>query len=326
MIPLNRIVIQPLVLGILACQAASVQPEATPLQKAPITLPESVTLPATMSFQAWSGTANGVPTVLVSIDESRTERAAIATGLNANVVSTEAAQRLKLAPVTGRVKIDVLDTTAAAGQAEIQRLRAATLDLPKLAFAVADVPGLLSPHPHPDAPAAWLGTPFLSAFQVTLDSQAHRITLKPASAALPRVRDASVVPLKMRDNRPYIQVSIPGVKPFLALLDTTSPGTVIPTDVGEKLKLKPVQVETISWREGKPCKATRVELPKLAVGKAEWKSARVFYLSADNSKGFDRSFAVIGMDFISQFNLTIDFAHAKLALAPPQKTPSPTEP
>jgi len=301
--------------AVLVCAASSIQPvDTAPLQKCPMALPEKV-LPASLQIQPW----NRVPTVVVSLDASRTERAVIATGLNANVISPQASERLKLVTVDGRVKIDALDSATAGGQAEVSHFKASTLDLSKVAFAVADVPGLLSLNPHPDAPATWLGTPFLSAFQVTIDSAAQSVMLANAADKIPRTRQTSVAPLKLKDNRPYATVAIPGAKPFLALIDTASPGTVIPTEIAEKLKLKPVNTNTISRAGGVQGKVAMIEVPKLSIGKAEWKKARVSYLTSDSSKEFDRTFAVIGMDFICQFKVTFDFAHKQIALTPPEK-------
>ena len=181
MIPSARTAADILTLCVVAGLYVSAAPEGVvPRQKSPIVLPDSIILPTTLSVQKWEK----VPTVVVSLNNSRLEHAAIATGLNANVVSPDAASRLKLPSVDGRVKIDALDSTAGAGQAVIDQFRASTLELPKLAVAVADVPGLLTHKPHPDAPAAWLGTPFLSAFQLTLDPGTNSVTLHKATERL----------------------------------------------------------------------------------------------------------------------------------------------
>ncbi len=319
---LVRVTVGSVATALSASLAGSIQPvDSVPLQKSPIAVPATAILPATMPLQKdpWGK----IPTVVVSLDESRQEPAAIATGMNANVVSLGATTRLKLAAVQGRVKIDALDSSSTAGQTEVQRFRAATLELTNLTFAVGDVPAMLSPHPHPEAPGAWLGTPFLSAFQVTLNPPTNlvggSVVLKKSTAPLDHRKETSVVPMVLRDNRPYVQVAVPGTKPFLALVDTMSPGTVIPSDVGEKLKLKPIRVETFSRIEGKVAKAALVELPKLSIGKTEWKAARVYFLTSESSKEYDRNFAVIGMDFIGRFRFTLDFARAKIALGPPDK-------
>ena len=165
--------------------------------------------------------------------------------------------------------MNALNSSLEADQAEIQLLRASTLELNKLVFAVADVPALLSRSPHPDAPAAWLGTPFLSAFQLTLDPPPlNSITLRKPSTKLPHPKQSTVAKIEMRDGRPYVQVSVPGAKPFWALIDTSAPGNSIPTEVADKLKLKPVKVEPVSWRDGKPGQAAVAVLPRLAIGKA----------------------------------------------------------
>ena len=137
MMPVVRAPSKALAIAIMSCIAANAQTGETPtLQKCPISLPDAI-VPATLPIQMWGR----VPTVIVSLNDSRVERAAIATGVNANVISPDASQRLKLGTVDGRVKIDALDSTTAGGQAEVKRFRAATLDLANLSFAVADVPG-----------------------------------------------------------------------------------------------------------------------------------------------------------------------------------------
>lgn len=298
--------------------------EPPPQLQSPIAVPESTLLPATLPFQDTAIQWGKIPIVTISLEASRQERAAIATGLNAIVVSPETSARLKLATVDGRVKVDALNTSTMASQAEVKSLRSSTLDLPRLVFAVADVPAMLSPHPPLDAPAFWLGTPFLSAFQMTLDPKTKSVILNKSTAPLVQGRGASVVPLIVRDHRPYVQVSIPGAKSFVALIDTCSPGTVIPTAAGEQLKIKPVSVVSFSRIDGKPAKAAFIDVPRFSVGKAEWKSGRVAYLTSESSKEYDRTFAVIGMDFISKFKLTIDYARSKVSLSPPEmETKSP---
>jgi len=326
MIPSARITNEILALTFIACLWLQAVPdESAARQKCPIAIPDSVILPATLQVQKWDptgrgqGQQSGIPTVVVSFNNSRLEHAAIATGLNANAVSPAAALRLKLSPIDGKVTVNAMDATAGASQAEISQFHASTLELPKIPVAVTDVPGMLSLKSHPDAPTAWLGMPFLSAFQITLDPVSNSVTLQKAATKLPRPRQTSVVPLVLRDNRPYVSVSIPGAKPFLALLDTASPGSVIPTVVAEKLKIKPLKPVVEITRQGKPGKAAEIILPKLSVGKAEWKMPHVIYLTSDSSKEFDRTFAVIGMDFIGQFKVTIDFLHSQVALSPPEK-------
>src|SRR5579872_1506117 len=305
-----------------AGQAASGMPQPSPdaaRQPSPIKLPDALLLPATLQLQRWDtlGTGvNGIPMVIVGINESRLERAVIATGLDANVVSPEAAARLKLPTVDGSVRIDALNEATAGPQAEITTLRASTLELSKIPVAVADVPKMISDHPHPEAPGTWLGAPFLTAFQLTLDPTTRTITLDKATAKFVRPKRASVSKLEMRNGRPYVQMSIPGAKPFWALIDTSCPATLIPGDVIEKLKLKPLRIEQFTSPDAKSGKGAVVILPKLSVGKAEWLHARVTYLTPDSGKGVDRTFAVVGMDFLGQFKMTLDFLHGQVALTP----------
>ena len=82
--------------GILACLCLFQQPAGTVIagESGPIDLPEKAVLPTTCVIQKWEQ----IPTIIVGINESRQERAVIATGLNANVVSPSASVRLKRRP------------------------------------------------------------------------------------------------------------------------------------------------------------------------------------------------------------------------------------
>ena len=320
MIRSARITTQILTLWAIMCLPVCAAPEE-PIarQKAPIAVPAAAILPGPLNVQLWER----IPTVIVSLNDSRQERAAIATGMNANVIAPDAALRLKLSPIDGKVKIAALNLSSVAGQAEIKVFRASTLELQSLAVAIADVPQLLTHNSRPDAPATWLGTPFLSAFQLTLDPATKSVTLQKATAPLKRLKQTSVAKLQFRDGRPFVQVTVPGAPPYWALIDTSSPGTMIPTDVAEKLKLKPIKVVPIAWHDGKPGKGAIAIVPQLGVGKADWKSARVLYITPDSSKEYDRNFAVLGMDYLDQYKVTIDFLHSQVAFSPPEKPVAP---
>ena len=172
-----------------------------------------------------------------------------------------------------------------------------------------------------------------------------------------------VFPLEIQNSRPYIKVSVPGSKPFLALLDTGSPGSLLPASAVEKLKLKPIRIESISRydvpvvtppakdpvkeggvvgnKEGvksvktgglkedvkedakdgikgamKDGKAALVVLPKLNIGKLEWKNQRIVYLTADSAPEFNRELAILGMDIISSYRVTLNFDRKQVQFTP----------
>jgi len=109
--------------------------------------------------------------------------------------------------------------------------------LENVPVAEVDVVSLLSRTPRPGAPIGWLGTPFLAAFQVTLDL-AHRVCIldKPL-AKLPA--GAIVVPMTLRDGHIFVPMALPKSKPFLAMIDTDTILTLVPATAAEKLKLVP---------------------------------------------------------------------------------------
>jgi predicted aspartyl protease len=283
---------------------------ASPLQKGPVSLPANVLLPTTLLVQKW----RGLLVVTGSVNNSLIERVALDTGLNADVVLPDAAMRLSLSPLTTKTRLSVLNTESEAPDSTIQHLKAGSLDMENIPVALANLPLLLSALPQPDAPAVWLGTPFLSAFQITYDPITSSVLLETPQSAFRRHRDMAVVPLVMRDGRPYVKVSIPGAKPFLALVDTGSPGTLIPAEVATKLKLKPIK-EVSAGKQ----KASLVELPKLNIGRAEWKAVRVACLTPDSAKEFDKTFAVLGMDFLSRYKVSLNYSRLQMAFTPPDK-------
>lgn len=301
-----------------ATRAHDQAPEPPSIQKSPLVLPEKLTLPGNLFIRYWPG-ENQIPVATVQINDSLQEQAAISTGLNANTVQPDAATRLKLPAPQTSVRVHAFDSISVAKQTTIATLRAGTIELKQVPFAVTDVPGSISLQPHPDAPAAWLGMPFLSAFQVTFDPLSRNLLLASTNAPLPKAKFITVVPLVMQEGRPYVRVTLPGARPFLALVDTSSPGTVIPKEIAEKLKLKPKREVSVAQPDGKLARAAFVELPRLLIGKAEWKGCKVIFLTSEAGQAYSPQFAVIGMDFLRQYQVTLNFVRLQMALAPTKK-------
>lgn len=295
------------------------------LQASPVKVAPEAVLPVSLPMQTW----NRLPVVDVGVNTSLIERFVVDTGLNANVVRTDAVTRLQLSALPSKVRVSVLDTSCESPEAQIKTLKLRGLQLQEVPVATADVPALLSLQPHPDAPTGWLGGPFLSAFQITFDFAAHSLTLDKPQTTLHKAREAVTVPLVIKEGRPFVKVSIPGAKPFLALVDTGSPGTLIPTEIAEKLKIKPLKIEPFKRPDGKEGKAALIVVPKLNVGKAEWKGGQVASLTADSPKEFDHTLATLGLNFLTRYKVTLNYARQQMTLTPPgapeTKEPEKTE-
>jgi predicted aspartyl protease len=185
--------------------------------------------------------------------------------------------------------------------------------------AMLDVSALLSNTPHPEAPPGWLGSPFLSAFQINIDFGSHILMLNPPSTRLPVAKGTIVVPVTLRDGRIWANVTAPGAGTFSALIDTGAVGTLLPGAIADKLKLKSDKSSMIR-ANGKEGKAYTAIAPHLRIGKAEIKDVPVVFLDKDVPAGFDRGLGVLGMDFLSHFKVTISYAQKKMALIPVSPT------
>ncbi len=285
------------------------QPPSTAPFQIPIVLPASPVLPVSLNLRAWLG----FPSAIITVN-GNSERFGITTGMNANTVSPAAIARLRIPEGTTKVRVDILDREVEATETTLKSLQIGLLKLEDVPMAQVDVVSLLSHAPHPDAPVGWLGTPFLAAFQVTLDVSHNVCSLDKPQVKMPA--GAIVVPMTLRDGRIYVAMSLPKSKPFMALLDTGTVLTLIPASVGEKLKLLPLEVVKLGGAGGAVVQATLIQVPLVSVGKAECKALRVAYLSADTRPGFGRETAVLGLDFLARFRVVLNFTTKKVAFLP----------
>lgn len=274
----------------------------------PVALPKTALLPVTLATEIW----NGVPVVRGSLNGSA-ERFALCTGLNVSTILPTVYTRLSL-PATGRrLRIEALDYTADAALAEIQTLQVGTFVANKAEVALFDVFGKLSQSLLQDTPAACLGYSVLGAFQVTFDLAGQTIRLDRPQATLPA--GAEVIPIRIRNGRIWVQMRVPGGRPFPALVDTGTIGTLIPRAVAEKLHLKPVRTLNITRSDGKAGRLGFALIPRMQIGRTEIKDARITFLASEVPES-EGGFAVIGTDLLRRFRVTINYARQKMAIAP----------
>jgi predicted aspartyl protease len=318
-----------LVFGIVISAPPSPQNPKIAVQTASLQVAADAPLPVSLPMSNWKE----LPTVDLGINTSPIERFGVDTGLNAIVIRPDAVASLQLPTLPSTVRVHVLDTYSDVPEVQIKTLRVRGMLLQNVSVATVDVPTLLTIKEHSNAPTGWLGAPFLSAFQVTFDFVSHSLTLDRAQSPFPKSKENTIVPLELKEGRPFVKVTVPGSKPFLALVDTGSRGTLIPAEVAAKLKIKPLQEITIKRADGTEGKAAIFILPKLNVGKAEWKGAQVFALLPESSKT-DRTktdnakkesagvsgpaLAILGLDFLRRYRVTLNYGRQQMALTPPQ--------
>jgi predicted aspartyl protease len=242
--------------------------------------------------------------------------------MSADAMSPAGIIRLQMTALPGKAHLRLVNLTTDVSQASLKSLRLGLITLKDIPMAALDVPAFLSRAPHPDAPAGWLGTPFLSAFQVTIDSAQRLVLLESPGAKPPTGHGVTTVPVQIKDGRPYISVSLPGAKPFSALIGTGVVLTMIPRAAAQKAGLKAVETLPVTGTDGKPGKIALALLPRLLVGKAEVKSMRIAYLAADSPDALDPELAVLGMDFLSRFRATLNIDKKRLYLTPAAQSDS----
>src|SRR5262249_9641476 len=151
-------------------------------------------------FRVW----NGLPVIDGIINGNNFEHFVLDTGLNACAVSSATYTRLKLQATQKQVRLNIMDRATEATEVQIKSLQIGNATLNNVPAALADVFAMLSRVPRPDAPAGWLGSPFLSAFQVTFDFHNHIAVLGSPQAALPHPPGSVVVPITLKDGRVYV--------------------------------------------------------------------------------------------------------------------------
>lgn len=283
-----------------------------PYQPRSVTIPGGALLPTSFPYTLWYG----IPVVQATVNGTHAERFAISTGLNANAVMPEMYARWQLQATTRQFRVHVLDATTTATGAQIQSLRLGNITFSDVGVVLTDVFALLSPRPHPDAPAGWLGTPFLSAFQVTFDFANQTVVLSPPKAPLPAEPGTITVPFANRNGQIWVKAAVPGGGRFDALIDTGTVTTLIPTAIAERLKQTPLQTFPITRGRGQETRACLIVAPRIRVGRVEATDIRAVFIAADAPPGFDRTLGVLGMDFLRRFRVTISFERGRIAFTP----------
>jgi len=302
-------------------------PTAQPLQPVPpvkaaapqspqtfpgLTIPGGTLLPIQLNYRIW----NGIPIVEGRVNGGVLESIALATGLNQNAVTPDADERFKLKHLVSQVSLLTLDTTTLASEAQLAELQFNFAKLKDARVVVADVYSLLTVLRRPDAPALWLGIPFFTAFQTTFDFEKHLVRLANVNAPLPKEVGAITIPLEKKNGRLFVRLAIPRGGAFSALVDTASPGTLIPAAAADRLKLTPLKTLTVRGRDGKQAQAQVVRLPSLTLGKTEQKNFTVLHLMKNAPPEFDKTLGILGTDFLSHYRVTISIAHSKMVLVP----------
>jgi predicted aspartyl protease len=288
-------------------------------QKSPIALPKNAPLPVVLPFTFW----NGLLLIDGVINSSTTpDRFVLNSGMNANAVTDELYTRHKLQASARQVRVAVLDRVTEGTEVQIQKLQIGTVILENVETTLVDVYRLLSSRTRADAPAAWLGTPFLFAFQVTLDFDSRVVVLNAPKTPLPSDTGTVVLPFTLKEGRIFVRVNAPGGGTFLAMVDTGAVGTLIPTSLAEKLKCQPQASVIVKRPNGVEGRVLRTVLPKLQIGKLEVPEVPALFVAPDAPKDFDRTVGVLGVDFLRHFKITLSYAQKKIAFT----SPAPAEP
>ena len=317
-------------------------------------VPTGAIMPMTLNFQMWN---NSVIVVDLLLD-GKLYKGILDTGLSGCAITPAEAAALKLDALPSRVVVATLNETRLVPEVALKNLQFNAVKMGGLHVGLLDVSELYAGTPQPDAPALWLGTPFLQAFQITIDYPHNSIILNRATAPMPKDKGAVTLPLELRDGHIYTRVEVPGVGRFSALVDTGTLGTVVPASVGSRIKGAPAKTYTIRGRGGKMMNAPLITLPKIKVGTMEQLQVPALYIMPDtgdkpaagskpaagekpqtiekartgdnqaaNEKfASDSSLAVLGNDFLRHYSVTINIARRKMTLTLPAPPADPGDP
>ena len=308
-----------LALGLLGPLAGfgQVKPPQMPTQKSPFPLPTGVKFPVTLPCFLW----HGLPMVTGGVNE-KPQQFIVDTGLNAVTVSQKVQAALSLPLTKSRYRVIALDYASDVPAVTLQDISLGQMVFLKVEATVMNVGSMLSPHAPPDSPQCWLGTPLLSAFQITLDTKNHACLLDSPKADAPKSDDALTLPLTMKSGRIFARLTAPGAKPFLMLIDTGSPASILPLTTFDKLKLKPFKIQIIRLANRRNARAAQVVLPELLLGGASLKNLSVVSIAPDDPKDFDPDFGLLGMDILGRYRITINYARLKMTLIPYPEPPA----
>lgn len=274
--------------------------------------PNNATFPLSQPLSRW----NGIPVIYISVGTSLREATVLDTGLNCLAALPLTQTRLKLPPSSTSTSINLMDTQSEMPGATLPEFQIGSLKLENAPLCIADIPTLLSRRPRPDAPAFWFGTPLFATYQVSFDFSKRFVLFEKPDTKPQKERGAVVVPLVFQGGRPYVRMTIPGTKPFLALVSTGTPGTILPSEAATKLKLKPTRTQKVAKGANLEVTMAQAVCKAIQVGKAEWKNASIFYIVEAEGGAIDKSFAVLGMDFLARYKLTINYAQSRMTLVP----------
>jgi predicted aspartyl protease len=320
--PLRAIIVRSLLLGVLLIPGIRSGSQANDEIQGPVSVPSSVLLPCTLQLFDWQG----IPTAIGTINKNQAlERFVLDTGLNACTISGQVYTKFVVQGLPTHKRLDIFNASTVGQEAELGELKIAAVRLTKVPVIVVDAFALVSHAPRSDAPACWLGTPFLAAFMATFDMSNHLLVLQSKSAVEPEAPNRIVVPLSMRSGRPYVKLTVPGVGTLTAQVDTGAPASVFPASVGVKLKLKPLDIVTARGENGKEVKIAIAKIPSISVGKATVHDLQAAVATQTTTGTPDTT--ILGSDFLSRFRATFDFSRQKLILIPNESAPAaPTQP
>lgn len=243
-------------------------------------LPDTAVLPIQFSYTSIN---NSLMSALILID-SKPQQCIFATGLNACTLNPDLVATYKLTPLSSKIDVATFNGIRSVPEAAIKNIRLSSISIAALRVGILDASELYTGQSDPNSPALWLGTPFLAAFQVTIDYEAHTITLDRPETILPKDKTAVVLPLEIREGRLYTRVTIPDVGKFTALIDTGTMGTLIPTAIATKLKIVPTKTLTVKRFDGRAVKASIIILPKIQIGRIEQDRVPALYFEREPEK------------------------------------------
>ena len=284
---------------------ATDSPKITPLRS-------SLTFP----FRNW----HGLPVVMGRLGSlEHLSPLVIATTLDACTITPQAVKEAGLSTMKNRVTLHLPDQSDTGPLLNIPHLQIGAITLTNLAAVESNTMALLSAFQatRPDAPMGWLGAPFLVNYQIGFYGSQNVLVLEPSSDPLPHGKGIVITPMEKGNSEPQVKVDIPGAAPFLALLDTTFPLTIIPAEAALKAKLKVTRMMPVHTAAGQVGFLAMGQVPRISIGKASAQSLTVAWIPpSPGGKTVNQPAPRLGRNFLDRFQITISYAKRKVAFQP----------
>ncbi len=267
---------------------------------------------ATAGYHLW----DGIPEISVQVGPDIIS-ATPDTSLSHSTLLPSIATAIHLKESTGpNQSVQLIDQKIDAKISSLPSLVIGNSVIKQIPVALINTLGLLSPQRsnRPDGPSLWLGNDFLEAYQIVIDPAHSIFELMDPRNTLPSGKGVVTVPFTLKNGQIHIDVVVAGKKPYSAILATSAPVTLLPLSVVDTSKLPSTDRFPVVLPDGSKGMVSSVSPDWVGIGGAKVLNPTMLTTPSTQQGKIVPFTPVVGMDFLSHFRVTIDYASKKMTL------------